>query len=322
MTSRAVATPSAFITGRPVSGAHRVDAIGRFAAVKLDHAEAHMIEHRVQVGIGGIDEQADRRNAARHEGRQFRRLIGVDEARRGAEEHEADEGRTERPPPPSRPRASREAADFDRDFHDAAMRAGAISGGDARGGGGRIGGGRDRPADDEIVGAGTQSIFGRHDTLLIVRARPGGTHARRDEQEIGPEIGAQHGGFLRAADDAVKAGALRQRGQAPHLIEHRRRLRRSRQDRSSSKLVSTVTAITSGRGTDEFMGGVVGGLHRGFHHRAASAGVDIDHVNAELADRAHRAGHGIGNVVELEIEKDRQVGGASAPPARPWGRGL
>ena len=49
------------------------------------------------------------------------------------------------------------------------------------------------------------------------------------------------------------------------------------------------------------------GLARGFgrrlHHRAAAGGVDVDHPRAGGDRRLHRAGHGVGNVVELQVEE-------------------
>ena len=40
---------------------------------------------------------------------------------------------------------------------------------------------------------------------------------------------------------------------------------------------------------------------------AATAGVDVHHPHPELRGRAHRAGDRVGDVVELEIEEDRQA---------------
>ena len=48
----------------------------------------------------------------------------------------------------------------------------------------------------------------------------------------------------------------------------------------------------------------VHGLPRSFQHPPPSAGVHIDHPHSQLGGGAAGAGNGIGNIVELEVEKD------------------
>ena len=43
-----------------------------------------------------------------------------------------------------------------------------------------------------------------------------------------------------------------------------------------------------------------------FHHRPPAAAVDGDDCRFEHVDRLHRRGDGVGDIVELEIEEDRQ----------------
>ena len=72
----------------------------------------------------------------------------------------------------------------------------------------------------------------------------------------------------------------------------------------SDKLVSTVTASTSGSGSR---------LRCGFdcrlQHLAAARSVDGQHADAQLGGRLDGFGHGVGDVVELEVEKNLPAGG-------------
>lgn len=43
-----------------------------------------------------------------------------------------------------------------------------------------------------------------------------------------------------------------------------------------------------------------------FHHRASAAGMDRDDRRFQHVDRLHRCGNGVGNVMQFEIEEDRQ----------------
>ena len=43
---------------------------------------------------------------------------------------------------------------------------------------------------------------------------------------------------------------------------------------------------------------------RGRQHRRASGGMNGQHVRAQACGRSNRAGHGVGNVVELQVEED------------------
>ena len=40
------------------------------------------------------------------------------------------------------------------------------------------------------------------------------------------------------------------------------------------------------------------------HHRVAAARVDVEDVGTEVHERAEPAGHGVRDVVELEVEED------------------
>ena len=45
-------------------------------------------------------------------------------------------------------------------------------------------------------------------------------------------------------------------------------------------------------------------LKRGAHHGARTCGVEVDHIHIEGGEHGHRFFHGVGNVVQLEIEED------------------
>jgi len=42
----------------------------------------------------------------------------------------------------------------------------------------------------------------------------------------------------------------------------------------------------------------------GFHHSPSSCGVDIDHIHTKPSDNLHSTADGIGNIVQLEVEKN------------------
>ena len=69
------------------------------------------------------------------------------------------------------------------------------------------------------------------------------------------------------------------------------------------KLVRTVTARTSGL-ADAWTGRLDGS----FQHLAPTGGVDGQHRDAELAGRVYGGGDGVGDVVELQVEKDFTAG--------------
>ena len=45
-------------------------------------------------------------------------------------------------------------------------------------------------------------------------------------------------------------------------------------------------------------------LKRGAHHGARTRGVEVDHVHIEGGEHGHRFFHGVGDIVQLEIEED------------------
>ena len=86
-------------------------------------------------------------------------------------------------------------------------------------------------------------------------------------------------------------------------------------------LVSTVTAMTSGRRRAEPRGGVVRRVSRRPHHARAARRVHVDHPDAQRRGGRDGRRDGVGDVVELQIEehafaqRDELAGRSSGPSA-------
>ena len=67
---------------------------------------------------------------------------------------------------------------------------------------------------------------------------------------------------------------------------------------------------------DEQRAGAVGtgqSLQSGGHHGGGAGGVEVDHVHIQPGEHAHGLLHGVGNVVELQIQKDPVASGLDLP---------
>ncbi len=71
----------------------------------------------------------------------------------------------------------------------------------------------------------------------------------------------------------------------------------------SPRLVSTVTAMTSGGARITLRRFLVGGLAGRAHHVQPARRVHVDHPDAEPGGRADRAGDGVRDVVKFQVEK-------------------
>ena len=122
--------------------------------------------------------------------------------------------------------------------------------------------------------------------------------ARDDEEAVRPGV-ARAADFGARADDAVDAGVARQAGEPrrPGRPASRRSPVAARSP--ASRLVSTVTATTFVPARRRGLGGR--------HHRPAAGGVDGQDRRLERRERLDRLGDGVGDVVELEVEEDRQA---------------
>ena len=126
----------------------------------------------------------------------------------------------------------------------------------------------------------------------------GRAHAGDDEEAVGPELSWRP----RPRRPSRRRRRARPRGRARSAARPgraARRRRRSTARSSSSRLVSTVTATTLVPGRRGRLGVL--------HHRPAAGGVDGEDRRLERAQRLDRLGDGVGDVVELEIEEDRQA---------------
>ena len=119
--------------------------------------------------------------------------------------------------------------------------------------------------------------------------------------------------FLRRGDDAVQAAFLGQPRESHDLLERRHAERRPRRASAASRLVSTVTAITSGCGRPS-AARAVGARRRGRPSSSAAppaACTFTIHTPRSVAAR-DGAGDRVGDVVKLQIEETRDRRGRPA----------
>jgi hypothetical protein len=156
----------------------------------------------------------------------------------------------------------------------------------------------DGAADDQVAGALAQGFGGRGYALLVADGGAHGADAGDDEYALRAGEGTEGSNLLWGADKAANSFGDAHAGKKVNL---------------------------SGGCAIEANGRDLGGIHAGEHgdgeqlrpvwhafkgiagggqHRRSTRGVDSEHVDAESGDRAYGSGHRIGNVVELQIEKD------------------
>jgi hypothetical protein len=125
----------------------------------------------------------------------------------------------------------------------------------------------------------------------------GRTQAGDDQIALLPAL-VHFGDFVARADDAIEPGFLGKIGKAQDLIV------RGAADAGGGE-IALIEAGEDGDGDDLAI--IPGGGLGIFHHRPPARGVDGDDRRLKHVDRLHRAGHGVGNIVQLEIEEDRQA---------------
>src|SRR5690606_11732398 len=118
-----------------------------------------------------------------------------------------------------------------------------------------------------------------------------------DEEAVLPLLMNLADLFARA-DDAVEPGRVREVGQSHDLVV----------GTAAHAGAGQVTFVEASEHRHRDDAGVLArrGL-RILHHRSPTAGVNRDDRRLEHVNRLHRAGHRIGNVVQLEVEEDRQA---------------
>src|SRR5215469_6595570 len=180
---------------------------------------------------------------------------------------------------------------------------GAHLGEDFAGGGGGIGGLGDGAPDHDEVGSGMDGLGGSDYPGLIAVGRAGGTHAGRDDDEVGAEFFAEGCSFLRTGDDALASAHDGERSQAAHMVGERL------EDTGHFEF-AVVHAGEDGGGQNDGRGvGRLGGFDSGVQHLGAARGVDGQHAHAQLGSFFHGGGDGVGNVVVLEVEEYVPAGG-------------
>ena len=104
--------------------------------------------------------------------------------------------------------------------------------------------------------------------------------------------------FMAGAYDAIETGLARQIGQPHDLV----------MGRSANAGRGHVLAVQAGQQGHGHHLGVFARRRLGvFHHRASAAGMHGDDRRLEHMHRLHGLGDGVGNVMQLKVEKDRQA---------------
>ena len=147
-----------------------------------------------------------------------------------------------------------------------------------------------------------QGLRRGHHPALVAQCRACRADARDHDQEVRPGSLAHQGDLMGAADHAVQAAGLGQAPPAARPAPPAGRAGRPSPGPTSSRLVSTVTAISVGAG---WMSAIAS--TRRAHHRLAARGVDVEDGDAQHRDGARRARHGVGDVVEFHVGEHRQA---------------
>ena len=119
-----------------------------------------------------------------------------------------------------------------------------------------------------------------------------------DDEEAVLPLAPHRRHLVAGADDAIQPGAVGEVGQAQRLI----------MGGSTDADAGEVALVQAGEHGDSDNAGVFSGSRLGvFHHRPAASGMHGDDGGLQHMDGLHRGGHGVGNVVQLQVEKDRQA---------------
>src|ERR1035441_1079478 len=177
---------------------------------------------------------------------------------------------------------------------------------DGVGGFGGVGGLGDGAAYDQVAGALAEGFGGGGDALLVACLSAGGADAGGDQHAIGAGEGAQGRHLLGRADEAAQPGGEAHPRQQFDLFAG------GALDADGADL-GRVHAGEHGDGEEFRRVGDAGERGPGGgQHGGTTCGVDGDHAHAQRGGGAHGGGHGVGNVVELEVEED----GVAAPDER------
>ena len=179
---------------------------------------------------------------------------------------------------------------------------------------------RDRAPDHEIVGAVGDRGLRRDDPRLVVLRAAGRPDARRDELEPGAERRAQRRRLLTAEQTTPsRPFAARQPREPQRLLRRACRRCPCRARSASPRLVSTVTAISSGFGLPCSAAAASTAARAAASIGAPAGRMDVQHPHAEARGRRAGLRDGVRDVVELEVEKDAKA--ARDHPAHRLGSG-
>jgi hypothetical protein len=166
----------------------------------------------------------------------------------------------------------------------------------------RIWSARDWPSDDDDVRTRSHRIGRRHDAALIRKVSARRADTGYDRHKIATAMRADHRHFVRAANDAIKTGSLRQHSEARNLIGCRRLL--------SNGSKHAVVHAGENRHADDF--DICIDSPRSFsgsaHHLLTTRCVDIEYRCAEMRESLRGASHGVWNVMEFHVGKYRRTG--------------
>jgi hypothetical protein len=103
---------------------------------------------------------------------------------------------------------------------------------------------------------------------------------------------------MAGTDDAVDPRALGQIGQTQRLI----------MGIALDADVGQIAIVEAGQhGDGDHLGVLASGGLGVFHHGAATGGMDRHDAGLQHMDRLHRARHRVGNIVQLQVEENRQA---------------
>ena len=179
---------------------------------------------------------------------------------------------------------------------------------DRVGRGGGVGGLGDGPAHHQVVRAGGERRGRRRQAGLVVAGRARRPDAGGDDQEVAPAGLADRLHLVGRGHDAVRSRLLRELREAAHGLDHRP---------VHADLVQGLVVVAGEDGDGEEArphGGQR--AHRRLDHRPPAQAVDVHERDAQVRRARDRAGDGVRDVVELEVEED-----LVAPAPRSRGRG-
>ncbi len=167
---------------------------------------------------------------------------------------------------------------------------------------GRILAGMDRPPDDQMGRPGCDRLGRRHHPLLIARVRAGRTDARYDFEQ-GRRETDHRVELLPAADQPSTPGQSRSLGSDRNELGGRPRM---------PSLATGLLILAGQHGHGQHSERVAGLVHASPQVLDPRTGMHGHEPDPEGPRAPNRSAHGVGNVVQLEVEEDLELGVALA----------